>query len=104
MNKKITFRDMESTVLLEEHVHEQLAKVERFLLSERSPINIEVLLTAHKQHAHHEVEVRLHCPDYHFRAHAEGNDMYMVINEAIDRLYTELRRAKKKWIDTRKRG
>lgn len=104
MEKRITFTNMESTKLLEDHVNEQLIKVERFLEKERPPVQLEVVLEAHRIHAHHQVEVRLHAPEYHLRAHAEGADMYKVINEAIDKLYAELRREKEKWVDRHKRG
>jgi ribosomal subunit interface protein len=104
MEKSITFANMEPTTLLEAHVNEQLIKIERFLERERPPVFLEVILKAHRTHAHHEVSVRLQAPEYHLRAHAEGADMYKVISEAIDKLYAELRREKEKWVDRHKNG
>lgn len=99
MNKKVTFRNLEATTLLEEHVNKQLQRVERLLNKERLPISIEVILEAHRTHAHHRVEVRLNTPEYNIIAHDEGNDMYKVVNSAIDKLHAEVLRAKEKWVD-----
>ena len=104
MNIKITFRNCEPTIALENHINEQLHKVKDFLEHERSPVNLEIIVDANPIHAHHRVESRLHAPEYHIMAHDEGDEMYKVISDMIDKLYTELLRTKEKLVDRHKRS
>ncbi len=96
MFKRIVFRNMEHSTVLENYVNEQFAKVEEFLASEREPIYIDIVLIACKDHAHDEAEIVLKSPHYNLVSKYEGPKMYDVIDRVIDTLYLSLREAKKK--------
>jgi ribosomal subunit interface protein len=104
MNKKITFRGMDSSPVMEKHVQQQLRKIEGFLEHERLPVKIEVILEAHHIHAHHKAEIRISAPDYHILMHEEGADLYKLIDAVLDRSYLALREQKEKLVDRRKKG
>ncbi len=96
MIKRIVCRNMDHSANLENYVNEQFAKVEEFLVNEREPIYVDIILTAGKPHAHDAAEVVLKSPHYNLISKYEGPKMYDVIDRVIDTLYRELREAKKK--------
>ena len=104
MHKRITFRHMDSEQVREKYFDEQLEKFVKFLNDAKSPVFIDVVLESGKIHAHHRVEVRVKSPNYDLVSHFEGPRMYDVIDEAIDRMYLELRKHKEKLVDKRKAG
>ncbi len=102
MHKRISFRRMDPEAIMEKYVDQQLDKVVKFLSNEKSPVYIDVVLENGKIHAHNRVEIRVKSPNYDLVSHYEGPKMYDVIDEAIDRMYLELRRHKEKLVDKRK--
>jgi len=48
MNTKITFRQMESSKVLEDYINQQLAKIEKILNYEREPVYVEIFFRAFK--------------------------------------------------------
>lgn len=104
MNKRITFRGMQSSPTIEGFVGEQMAKIEEFLSHERTPIAIDIVLEAHPTHAHNSVEIRIHSPEYEAIASREGKDLYKLIGEVGDCIYSELRKQKEAHVDRDKQG
>lgn len=104
MEVKITFRGCEHSDVIDTYIKERLKKVEELLALELSPISLEFLVTMHPNHAHHEVNARVHTPHFHCRASHEGKDVYAEINEVCDRLCHQLRDRRSKLIDRRKHG
>lgn len=104
MQKKITFSGREHTSVLDNHINEQLAKVERFLADEPTPRFIEVSVTSHDVHQHSRVVARVKSPHYDCFAEHEGPEVIAEINEVIDRLYAQLREAKKRLVDHHRKG
>lgn len=104
MNKKINFRGLDHSEALDNHIHQQLEKVEALLENEPTPITIDVTVEYHDTHAHNKVIAHVSTP--HFKCHAdhEGPDVYAEINEVIDRLYTQLKTQKEKLVDLHKQG
>lgn len=102
MEVKITFRSMESSPTIEKYVNTKVEKLDRILRKERTPIKLEVILESHHVHVQHDVELRLHCADYHFRAQAKGHDLYVLIDEAFDILFKEIQKEKGKRLVERK--
>ncbi len=102
MSKRIAFRGMEPTPAIEKYIDQQLEKVEKFLSHERSPVYINLVLDAAPDHAHNRVELLVKSPNYDLVSHYEGPKMYDAIDEAIDRMYLELKKAKDKRIDSKK--
>lgn len=103
MHKRITFRGMDHSPVIEEFANDHLKKLEAFLEDERTPIAIDLVLTAQPVHAHHKVELRVKTPHYDLFAQHEGPEMYQEIDRVTDKMLQELRRAKEKRIDDQKK-
>lgn len=103
MQKRIAFRGMESTPVLEEFANKHLEKVEKLLENERTPIWIDLVLEASTVHAHNKVELRVKTPNYELTAHHEGPEMYQEIDRVIDKMVQEIRRAKERHVDEAKK-
>ncbi len=104
MNKKITFRDMTHSKMMEDHANQQLAKVEEFLSHENEPIFIELVFIPSKVHEHHKVEMLVKTPNYdEFVSYEkEGMPFYETLDHVIDVMYRNLHKAKERMIDERK--
>jgi len=104
MHKRITFRNMEHSNPLEEHVHKHFSKIEKFLHNEPTPIYIDMVLESSKTHAHPRAELRIKTPHYDLVTHYEheGVDMYDAIDRVIDVMYRQLHEQKEKENDQRK--
>jgi len=104
MHKRITFRNMEHSDVMEEYVNKQLEKVEKFLKREPTPIYIDVVLEDSKVHEHPRVEMRIKTPNFEEVSNYEheGVDMYNAIDRVIDVMYRLLREHKQKEVDQRK--
>jgi len=102
MPKRITFRGMSHSPVIEEYCNDQLSKVEEFIENEREPIRLDLVLEAERTHHHHRVELRIKTPNYDLISNYEGPDMYDVIDRVIDTMYHNLTQAKKKLVDENK--
>lgn len=96
MNKRITFRGAPHSAVIEQHIEKNLDRIIKFLESERSPKNIEIVLDFHPDHAHNGIDIRITTPSYNVVTKREGEDIFMVINEALDVTYNDLRKQKAK--------
>lgn len=99
MNKRVVFREMDSSVALEKYADEHLEKITTFLKNERDPIYIDLSLEAGRPHAHHRVELRIKTPRYDLIVHEEGAEIYKVLDSVIDRMYYQLHKEKEALID-----
>ena len=104
MHKRVTFRNMDHSDVMEEYIHQQLAKVEQFLDEEPTPIYIDMVLDSSKTREHPHAELRVKTPHFDCISDYErtGVDMYDVIDRVIDIMYHQLREQKKKSCDDRK--
>lgn len=100
----ITFRHMEHSEALDRHTQHELAKLDKFIDSERTPIFIEVVLESQRTHHHHRVEVRVKTPHYTLNAHKEGPEIYQLVTIAVDAMCNELRKAKEERVDKDHQG
>jgi ribosomal subunit interface protein len=92
MNIKVTFRHMQHSPVIEEHIRKQLKKIIEFLEHERSPVYVELTLTPSKVHDHHHAELLVKSPRYDLFNDYEhqGLDMYGLIDHVIDVMYRRL--------------
>lgn len=104
MNTRIVFRGMEHSQLLEDYAREALSKTDKFLENEPDPVQIDVVLEAHKQHQHHKVEVRLKSKSHHIVMSHEGADIYVVIDYVIKHVIEEIKKNKDKMLGKRHSG
>ena len=102
MKKRITFRHMDHSNVMEDYANQQLAKIEEFLSNDRTPIYIDLVLEPSKVHAHHRIELRVKTPRFEKISNFEGTDFYNVLDRVIDTMYRELHEEKRKEIDERK--
>lgn len=98
MHKRIAFRSMDHSDVMEQYVNEQLAKIETFLENERSPVYIDVIFEPSKVREHHRVEVRVKSPNYNLVSSYEhqGDKFYDTIDRVIDVMYRNLHEEKER--------
>ncbi len=104
MHKRITFKNMDHSDVMEDYVNQQLAKIEHFLENEPTPIYIDMVLEASKTREHPRAELRVKSRNFDCISNYEktGVDMYDIIDRVIDIMYHQLREQKKKACDDRK--
>ncbi|MBA3752508.1 ribosome-associated translation inhibitor RaiA [Candidatus Dependentiae bacterium] len=96
MQKRIVYKGMESTPVLEEFANKHLEKVEKLLDPQRTPIVIDLVLENAAVHSHHKVTLSLKTPEYNLIASHEGPEMYQEIDRVTDKMVREIRRAKER--------
>ena len=84
MNKRITFRDMPHSEVMEQMRMSSLKRLSNFLDSERSPIYIDLVLAPSKVREHHLIELRVKSPNYELYSTYEGAHFYDVLDRVID--------------------
>jgi len=104
MNKRIVFRNMDHSDVMEAYANEQLKKIEEFLEHDRDPIFIDLYLEPSHVHEHHRVELHVKSPSYDLNSsyEHEGLGFYDILDRVIDVMYRELREAKRKNHDQEK--
>lgn len=97
MHKRITFRNMERSTVMEDYANQQLEKVIEFLKSEQPPIYIDLVFEPSKTKEHHRVELRVKSPRYDLISNYEyqGTGFYDVLDRVIDTMYLQLREKNK---------
>ena len=88
LNTKISFQNMEHSAPIEAHAIQKLAKLEEILRYESglTPFFVEFFLTAKKEHPHHKADLHLRTAHLNLNSHDEGTDMYIAIDNAIDKM------------------
>jgi len=92
---------MDHSEPLETHATQKLSKILDYFTNaqELSPFNVELHLKANKLHPHHAAELHLRTPRFNLDAHDEGPDMYVVIDNTVDKIVKLLKKEKDKWQD-----
>lgn len=104
MQKRVTFRHMEHTPLLEDFANKHLERVEKLLVNEATPVSIDLVLESAPTHAHNRVELRVAGPRFTLVAHNEGPELYQEIDTVIEKMIREIKKAKDKLEDQKKHG
>ena len=101
MNKRIVFRNMEHSDVMQNYANEQLAKIEAFLEHVDKPAFIDLYFEPSKVHQHHRVELHVKCGHYDLNSsyEHEGMDFYDVLDRVIDVMYRNLCEEKRKYHD-----
>jgi ribosomal subunit interface protein len=101
MEIKISFQNMPHSTVIDQHARTKLSKIEEILKGQAraTPFNVEMWLTANKQHPHHEANLHVKTPVFNLDAHDEGPDMYIVIDTVIDRMIGMLKKEKERLIE-----
>jgi len=104
MKKRIVFRNMDHSDVMESYAREQLEKIVNFLENDRGPVNIDLYLEPSRVHEHHRVELHVKSPDYNLNSsyEHEGMSFYDTLDRVIDVMYRELHETKRKNHDKEK--
>ena len=104
MIRTVTFKNTESSEVLEKYANQQLQKIVDFLEHEKTPIRIDMVFEPSKVREHHNVELRVSSPNYHAisRYEYQGVSFYDTVDRVIDTMYRELHEQKRRHIDERK--
>ena len=98
MNKRIVFRNMDHSDIMEAYANEKLEKIITFLENDRGPVHIDLYLEPSKVHKHHRVELHVKSADYDLNSsyEHEGDEFYNTLDHVIDVMYRQLHEAKRK--------
>ena len=104
MNKRIVFRNMEHSDVMEAYANEKLEKVIAFLENDRGPVHIDLYLEPSRVHEHHRVELHVKSAEYDLNSsyEREGMPFYEVLDHVIDVMYEQLHKAKRRHVDEEK--
>src|SRR6478735_584270 len=104
MHKRIVFRNMEHSDVMENYANEQLEKIINFLENDRGPVSINLYLEPSKVHQHHHVELHVKSAEYdlHSSYEHEGMGFYETLDHVIDVMYRELHEKKRRNHDEEK--
>ncbi len=101
MNINITFRNMEKSVDMEQAIHKDLQKLNKFLGSQQ-PITIQMVVTAEAQKGRlYNLDLRVMQPQGLAIAKAEHYQFDQALSEVIDAVIEELKQVKAKRLDGR---
>ena len=104
MNKRIVFRNMDHSDVMEQYAHDQLERIVEFLEHDRGPVFIDLYLEPSKIHEHHRVELHVKSAEYDLNSsyEHEGMGFYDTLDRVIDVMYRQLCEEKRKKHDMEK--
>lgn len=104
MNKRIVFRNMDHSDVMEKYANEQLEKIIQFLESDRGPVYIDLYLEPSHVHEHHRIELHVKSAEYDINSsyEHEGMGFYEVLDRVMDTMYLKLHEVKRKNHDLEK--
>ncbi|KKQ33106.1 MAG: hypothetical protein US49_C0002G0001 [candidate division TM6 bacterium GW2011_GWF2_37_49] len=104
-NIKIAFQNMEHSEPLDSHTRSKLQKVSDMLSKEENitPLFAEFWLKSHKQHPHSSAEFHLKTPRFDLHAHDEGTDLYVVVDNTIDKMVAQLKKEKERFRESHRK-
>lgn len=104
-NIKVTFQNMDHSDPLDEHTRSKLQKVSDMLNKEENitPLFAEFWLKSNKLHPHHSAKFHLKTPRFDLHAHDEGPDLYIAIDNTIDKMVAQLKKEKEKFRDSHRK-
>ncbi|MBD3231893.1 ribosome-associated translation inhibitor RaiA [Candidatus Dependentiae bacterium] len=105
MNRRITFHEMDHSKPMENHINEKLNKIEELIKDPEwaTPKYVELFLNAHPLHPHHEVELILKTPQFNLVTQDKGTEMYVVIDNVIDKMVRLLKKEKQRVLDKKQK-
>jgi ribosomal subunit interface protein len=85
---------MEHSSPLESHAHQKIEKIKSMFSDAEAvtPFFVELWLKAHKTHPHHGAELHLKAGELDLHAHEEGTDMYVVVDNTIDKIVEQIKK------------
>lgn len=99
MKRTISFIGMPHSDPLEEHSNQKLDKLTALIKHDdehEGAYFLELHLKAQEMHAHHRVDLHVKTPHVNLHTHDEGPEMYLAVDNAIDRMITLYKKEKGK--------
>ena len=91
MQVNITFRHLEPTEALKEHVKDKVAHIQRYI---DRPTEAHAVL--HLENLHHHAEITMKAGPFSVRGRAKSEDMYASIDAAADKIERQLKKHKER--------
>lgn len=85
---------MDHSEALENHAHKKLIKLEEFCADDAMPLHAEIWLKAESSHPHHKTDLSVKVNKHEFHTSSESRDLYVALDEAIDKMVTVLKKSK----------
>jgi len=106
MEIKITFEGMPHSQALEKVATEKILKIKELISDPewKTPRFVELWLKANNQHKHHLAKLHLKTPDFDLNSESEDTDMYLAVDNTVNKMITLVRKEKNKIKDLRKNG
>ncbi len=102
MNIRIAFRNMEHNPHIEEYVHNELPKLNKFFQPDDATVYIDLVMDVEGvDHRLYRAELRVNNKHGQIVSHDVGRDIYRVISEAIKKMVEELSKSKSRRLDLR---
>lgn len=102
LHKRIAYRNLEHSPQIERFINERLVKVEELLSSERTPKSIDFVLTKEHIGVIYEAQFHVVTPDFNLYTKREGKDLYSIIDDTIETMLQDIRKAKEKHSEAQK--
>ncbi|MBU1008126.1 ribosome-associated translation inhibitor RaiA [Candidatus Dependentiae bacterium] len=112
MDIKLSFHNMPHSDPIEQHTRQKLDRLHELLKKNdaQPPFHVTMRLTAKKPHPHHKVELHLKTSILDLNAHDESPDMYVTIDNTIDKMvklvtkHKNINKDKQRKADTEKKN
>ena len=91
MQVNITFRHLEPTDALKDHVREKVQHIQRYI---DRPTEAHAVL--HVENLHHHAEIKMKAGPFSLRGRARSEDMYASIDAAADKIERQLKKHKER--------
>jgi len=98
MQITITARHFDLTKAIRDHIEEATEKLEKYF---DHIININYILSL--DNSSNNVELILHIPRSNLKSNSSSNDMYLAIDDAVDKMEKQVKKLKDKWTDHQKK-
>lgn len=99
MQITITARHFHLTDAIRDHVESGMERIERYF---DNIINVQVVLKLEKDRNY--AEIVLHVPKNDFKTEAVESNMYLAIDNAIDKMEVQVKKLKGKWSDHKRKS
>lgn len=99
MQITITARHFNLTNAIRDYVEESASKLNKYF---DHILNAHFILSI--ENNRNKVEMVLHIPRNNFKSEADSNDMYVSIDDAVDKMENQVKKIKDKWTDHHKKS
>jgi ribosomal subunit interface protein len=103
MQKKMVYRGIEKTDVIEQHIEKHFKKIEDFLVKEKKPIRTILTLESNKPDDQR-ATIHVVTPEYEVYASITSDDLFSSITQVLDLAHEKILRENSKQNDKNNRG